>query len=317
MALNFPSAPQVDDTYTDQNGRLWLYDGVKWEVSRGSSNKLFSGAKARLDTFYSLTSTPTALDYDSEEFDIDNYFTLTQASRLTVSRDGYYRISGTLFTGSLGTGSSYTFSLVKNGTITLQTVTVAANQAANYDAIIQLSGTDYVQVFVSEADSIGTLLAGSYVEITRVGLTAGTAIGSANAFSGVRARLTSPYTMASTPLSIVWNAYDYDTNANEQGETYWNAATPTRLVIKKTGYYNVKSFIYTSTDGAANSYVITLRKNAGTTLATINLSANDFASIDEIMYLQQNDYLQILAYNTGSVGQITTDTYLEITRLGV
>jgi len=317
MALNFPSAPQVDDTYTDQNGRLWLYDGVKWEVSRGSSNRLFSGAKVRLDTFYSLTSTPTALDYDSEEFDIDNYFTLTQASRLTVSRDAYYRISGTFFTGSLGTGSSYTFSLVKNGTITLQTVTVAANQAANYDAIIQLSGTDYVQVFVSEADSIGTLLAGSYVEITRVGLTAGTAIGSANAFSGVRARLTSPYTMASTPLSIVWNAYDYDTNANEQGETYWNAATPTRLVIKKTGYYNVKSFIYTSTDGAANSYVITLRKNAGTTLATINLSANDFASIDEIMYLQQNDYLQILAYNTGSVGQITTDTYLEITRLGV
>lgn len=317
MALNFPTAPQVDDTYTDQNGRLWLYDGVKWEVSRGSSNRLFSGAKVRLDTFYSLTSTPTALDYDSEEFDIDNYFTLTQASRLTVSRDAYYRISGTFFTGPLGTGSSYTFSLVKNGTITLQTVTVAANQAANYDAIIQLSGTDYVQVFVSEADSIGTLLAGSYVEITRVGLTAGTAIGSANAFSGVRARLTSPYTMASTPLSIVWNSIDYDTNANEQGETYWNVSTPTRLVVKKTGYYNVKSFIYTSSDGAADSYVITLRKNAGTTLATTNLSANDFASIDEVMYLQQNDYLQILAYNTGSVGQITTATYLEITRLGV
>lgn len=317
MALNFPTAPQADDTYTDENGRLWLFDGVKWEVSRGSSNRLFSGAKVRIDTLFSLTSTPAALDYDSEEFDVDNYFSLTEASKLRVSRDGYYRISGTLFTGALGTGSSYQFSLVKNGNVTLETVTVAANQAANYDAIIQLAGTDYIQIFVSEAESIGTLLEGSYVEITRLGLTAGTAIGSANAFSGVRARLTTPYTMASTPLSIVWNAYDYDTNANEQGETYWNALTPTRLVVKKNGYYNIKSFIYTGTDGAANSYIVTLRKNAGTTLATINLSPNDFASIDEIMYLQQNDYLQILAYNTGSVGQITTASYLEITRLGV
>lgn len=317
MALNFPTTPQIDDTYTDQNGRLWLFDGVKWEVSRGSSNRLFSGAKVRLDTYYSLTSTPTPLDYDSEEFDIDDYFTLSQASRLTIRRNGYYRITGTFFTGSMGTGSSYTFSLVKNGTVTLQTVTVAANQAANYDAIIQLNGDDYIQIYVSEAQAIGTLLAGSYVEIVRLGLTAGTAIGSANAFSGVRARLTAPYTMASTPLSIVWNSYDYDTNANEQGETYWNAAIPTRLVIKKTGYYNIKTFIYTGTDGAADSYVITLRKNASDTLATINLSANDNASIDEILYLQQDDYLQILAYNTGSVGNVTTDSYFEITRLGV
>lgn len=317
MALNFPSTPVLDDTYTDPNGRLWIYDGTKWEVSRGSSNRLFSGAKVKLDTYYSLTSTPTALDYDSEEFDIDNYFTLTQASKITISRNGYYRVAGTFFTGSLGTGSSYTFTLIKNGTVTLQTVTVAANQSANYDSVIQLDAGDYLQIYVSEAAGVGTLLEGSYVEIVRLGLTPGTAIGSANAFSGVRARITSAFTMTSTAASIDWDAYDYDTNANEQGETYWSALNPGRLTIKKTGYYNIKTFIYTGTAGAADSYTVTLRKNVSTTVATVNVSANDFVAIDEVMYLTQNDYLQILASNTGAVGTVTTNSYFEITRLGV
>lgn len=318
MPLNFPSSPTALQTYTDDNGTVWEYDGTKWGVITSTSKKLFSGAKVRLTTVASLTSTPTALDFDVEDFDIGNYYDFNQASKFTISQTGYYKIAGTFYTGSSGSGESYSFLLKKNGNTILTTQTSSANQSANYDDTIFLNTNDYLEIFVSESTSTGTLLIGSYVEVQRLGFSAGSTINLADIFSGVRTIVNSDINLTSTATAVSWSSTSFNENADTFGNVYWAAGTPTRITIKTTGYYNIRSFLTTSSSGAVNSYVITLRKNNTTNIvSSVNLGPNDSANIDELFSFVANDYIELFVSNTGATGSILSSVYLELIRVGV
>jgi hypothetical protein len=318
MALNFPTSPIASQTYTDNNGVIWEFDGTKWGVVTSTTKKLFNGAKVRLTTTASLTNTSSPLDFDVEDFDVGDYYDFAQASRFSVRQTGYYRIAGTFYTGTNGSGESYAFTLKKNGSVTLTTQTSSANQSANYDSTILLNAGDYLEIFVSESTSTGTLLSGSYIEVQRLGYSPGSGINQADVFSGVRTLVSSNVTLSSTATAISWASTAYNENADAFGNLYWTITQPSRITIKVTGYYQIKSFITTSSDGAANSYAITLRKNNTTNIvSSVLLGPNDNANIDEIFLFNANDYIELFVSNTGSIGSILSPVYLELIRVGV
>lgn len=317
MALNFPSSPAVDQTYADSNGALWVFDGVKWDIAIGSIYKQFSGAKTSLNTAALLTSTPTPLDYDVEDFDTGNFYSFLNASRFTIPSTGYYRIAGTYYTGSAGAGSSYTFSLIKNGVQTVTTQIAGPNQSANYDTTAFFEGGDYIYVNVSESTSTGSLLSGSYVEISKLGTAPGLGLSRNDVFSGASVSLATNFLLSSTPTAITWPTPSFDVNADVLGSPYWSAGSPTRLTVKVTGYYQIKAFLTATSAGTQDSYTLTLRKNGTTTITTATIGPLDNINIDEIYSFAANDYIEIVASNSGSVGGVATGSYLEIIRLGI
>lgn len=317
MALNFPSSPSNGQTYTDSNSVVWQFDGTKWDVITSNTKKLFSGAKQILTTSFSLTSTLTTITYGEQTYDTDSYYNGANASRLTVSRNGFYRINVLILTGSTGSGSSYTINVVKNGSTNLTSSSVGANQSAAYDEIVELLVGDYIEIKASESGSVGTLLAGTMLELTRIGLTIGTGITSFEAFSGARAIVSSAINMTSTPTGVTWTSTTFDSNADVLGSNYWSVSNASRLTVGVNGFFRIKSFVATGTAGSTDSYTVAIKKNAATTLATINMSANETLEFDEIYELADNDYIELIASNSGSVGTLLASTYLEIVRLGV
>lgn len=312
MPLNFPSSPTNGQTYTDDNAVVWEFDGVKWNVITGTANKAFSGAKIKLSSNYSVTSTNTAISFDTEVIDTDSYFFNSSPQKITITKNAFYRINLSLYTGSLG--ASYTVTIKKNGLTTLSSTIISPNQYTNYDEIVELLSGDYIEVYVSESTSVGTLLPASFLEITRVGLFSGTSVPSAEAFSGVRGILTSDYLTTNTSTALTWNSTDFNQNANAAGNTYWTISDSSKFTISTAGFYRVKSVISV---GSAESCSVNLKQNNVSTLSSATINPNGYAQIDEIFEFNQNDYLQLFVRDDTSTGSIKQDTYLEIVRIGV
>lgn len=314
MPLNFPSSPTNGQTYTDDNSVVWSFDGVKWDVITGATKKQYSGVKVSVGaTNFSLSSTETAISFTEENFDTDTYFNATFANKITVNKSGFYRIN---FLGlSSAAGSSYTVSVKKNGTTTLSTTTFTGNQTVNFDEIYELAINDYIQIVASEVSSSGSLLEGTFLEVTRVGLSTGTGVSSWSAFSGARVKLTSAFNTTTIPTAIAWSEAVFNQNADAIGNFYWNDGQAGRFTIKINGFYRISSLIKMSSTG---TYTFTLRKNGSSTVSNVSgLEPNSTIRIDEIYELTADDYLEILASDSASVGSITTDSYFEITRIGV
>jgi len=312
MALNFPSSPTNGQLYTDPNAVIWRFDGVKWNVERGTSYKTFSGAKVKFSSTYNLTSTSTAVSFDVESIDIDGYYSGTNPTRITVPETAFYRINFSAYTNS--DGSSYTISLRKNGSTVLSSVTISPNQYTNFDEIIDLVSGDYLEIYALETQGTGSLTTSSFFEIARAGYSMGTAVSAATAFSGVRGIRTSSYAVTSTATAISWNSTDFNQNADASGATYWTVGTPSRFTIAITGFYRLKGTIVPSVSG---SYTLLLRKNGTTSLASVTTDAFETAQIDEIYQFNAADYVEILINDTNSTGSLSTETYLEMIRIGV
>jgi len=317
MALNFPNSPSTNDTYTDSNSAVWQYDGVKWDVVTSSTRKVFSGAKVSNSSIVNLTASSSAISWDTETFDVDNYFDSGLASRLKAPLTGFYRIVATITTSSDGVGSNYTILIKKNGTTNLVTTTAGANQTVVYDEIVELSQDDYIELYASESNSVGDLAAGSTFEMHRMGLSLGTGVSANQAFSGVRGVLTSVENATSTLTAIPWDTTDFNVNADVLGNTYWDAGTPSIIRVKTDGFFRIKSFVQAGSGGSLDSYTVTLRKNGATTLETTSLSPNDFVDLDEVYSLADSDYVELLILDSDNSGSITTDSYLEVVRLGL
>ena len=317
MALNFPNSPSTNDTYTDSNSAVWQYDGVKWNVITSATKKVFSGAKVRNSALINLTATSTAISWNTEVFDVDNYFDSGLSTRLKAPLTGFYRIVATVSTSSDGVGSNYTFEIKKNGTTSLVTTTAGANQSVVYDEIVELTQDDYVELYASESGAVGDIAANSTFEMHRMGLSIGTGISANQAFSGVRTTLTAVESLTSTPTALAWDTTDFNVNASVLGETYWDAGTPSIVRVKSAGYFRIKSFVEAGAGGATNSYTITLKKNGSTNLESVTMSPNDFVDLDEVYSLADSDYVQILASESNNTGTISTNSYLEVVRLGL
>lgn len=317
MPLNFPDSPSTNDTYTDSNSAVWQFDGVKWDVITSATKRFFSGAKVANSTTINLTATSSAITWDTESFDVDNYFDSGLPSRLKAPLTGFYRVVSAITTSSDGVGSNYNIQLRKNGTTVINSTNLGANQTAVYDEIIELNQDDYVEIYASESGAVGDLLSSSTFEIHRMGLSIGTALSANQAFSGARATLTAAENATSTETAVPWDATDFNVNADILGNTYWDGGTPSRLTVKTDGYYRVKSFIEAGTSGSTDSYTLSLKKNGSTVLETASLSPNDFVDLDEIYSLLDNDYIELYIKDSDNVGSITLNSYLEIVRLGL
>lgn len=312
MPLVFPPSPSIGDTYTDDNGVVWQFDGVKWNVVTGTLKKVFNGVRVSFTSTYSLSSTEAAVSWDSEDFDTGQYWSIGTPARLTISQTGYYNINATFFASTAGAG--YSVKVKLNGTTDLINGTLNANQSAGYNQTIQLNAGDYLEVYASEALNVGGFTTDTYVELVQMGLGVGTGVNSMAAFSGVKTYLTSAFSTNNTATGIAWTGTTYDVNANALALTYWSAGLPTRITVKTNGFYQVTSYVKNGSTGS--NYTLTLRKNGVTTIATVtDRNPNDQSLINEVYSLNANDYLEILV-SSATNGTVTTDTYFELIRLG-
>jgi len=321
-ALTFPTSPSHLDTYTDPNQAIWQWDsdGPTWNVITSTTRKNFSGAKRQVNVAdFSVTTDFVALEFSRNIYEVDSYF-LTSDTKSTVPTTGYYRVSANLFSGTDGSGSSYTVELRINN-IKRYDISFGPNQSTIVDETFSLVQGDTVAFFVKEATGTGTILAASTFTIYRIGYSPGTGISNHNAFSGVKAIITQEFNTTSTPLPITWGTTDFNANANVLGDLYWYSAVQERVTVRSTGYFNLKSFVKAGTAGSGNSYTITIKKNRnlGTEadLYSGTLSPNDFAQLDETIYLLEDDFLELMVSNSDNTGSITTDTYLELVREGL
>lgn len=312
MALNFPSTPTNGQLYTDPNSVVWRFDGVKWNVERGTAYKTFSGAKINFSATYNLSATSAAVSFDNVLFDIDDYFTLSQPTRITIRQTAFYRVNFSAFTST--NGSSYTITLKKNGSTVLSSVTISPNQFTNFDEVVDLVVGDYLEVFASETLGTGALTTSTFFEIARAGYSMGTAVSAATAFSGVRGNLTSPYSLTTTPTAVAWDTTEFNQNADASGATYWVVGSPSRFTIAITGFYRLKGFIAVA---SAGTYTFTLKKNGSTNLATITIDAFETTQLDELYEFTATDYIELFASDGNSTGSLSTSAYLEMIRIGV
>lgn len=318
--LIFPVNPAHLDTYVDPQQATWQYDsdGPNWNVITSTTRKNFSGAKMENPTPFSLTTDNEKLDFQDPEINIDTYFTGIPG-RLIVPSTGFYRISISLFTGTEGSGSSYTFQIRKNGS-TIETSTAGPNQNITYDETISLNENDFIEIFGQESTGTGTLTANCIFMVYRIGFSPGTGISNHVAFSGVRAILNSSANATSTPTAVIWNDISFNANANVLGDLYWYNTVPDRLTVRANGFYKARAFIESSSAGSSDSYTIALRRTRSavqTTLTTITMSANDFIELDEIFQLQEDDFIELILSNSDNTGAILSTSYLELVREGV
>jgi len=316
MALLFPSSPTHLDNYTDPNQAIWQYDsdGPYWTVITSTTRKNFSGIKRSSSGTFDLTTSYTAVDFDTADFSVDSYY--VSDSRFQAPTTGFYRLSIILNSNSNGEGSSYTIQIRKNG-IAIDTSTLGPNQFASYDETLDLVAGDYVEVWAKETTGTGGFTTNSLLTFYRIGYSPGTGISNHSAFSGVRATLTLAASTTSTPTATSWAATDFNANANVLGDLYWFNSVPTRITVRSDGYYKIRCFVKAGTSGSSNSYTATIRKNGSTSLTTVNLSPNDFVDLDEIYSLVEDDYLELMISNSDNTGNILPTTYLELVREGV
>jgi hypothetical protein len=319
MALNFPTSPTNSQQYTDDNGIVWEYISSKgvWDRVGSNSIKQFSGAKILFDVEKNLTSTLTACNFDTSEFDTDEYFdSVSFPSRLRIKRSGFYRVNILISVGSEGTGASYIFSVKLNGTNTLTNETAGSNQYVSYDETLQLYAGDYIELFASEGSSVGTLNTDSFMEIERIGFSIGSSASRGNEFSGVKLKLTTNENFTNIPTPLEWDTTEYNINADINANLYWNSSDAGKITIWTNGYYRLKSIFITENLGSSNSHLIDLRKD-GITFLSSSMGANDVMQLDETYNLLSGSYFEVYISDDESIGEISTDSYIQLIRLGV
>jgi hypothetical protein len=315
--LSFPANPVNGDDYTDTNGKVWVYDGVKWDIATSDGIKQFYGVKVSLGSEEFLTSTLNLIAFDTVDFDTGNFFDTDIPTRITIPRTGFYRVNFVALTGQEGFGASYTIEVRQNAS-NIAEDTLGSFQTVQYDAIFLLNTGDIIEFYASEAEGVGSLLQGSYLEVQLQGYTFGGGIVPGFEFSGVQGKVTSDVTTTSTETAISWDDIVFNVNANAAGALYWDELDDTKFTISTTAYYRLRAFIETGTDGSTDSYIITIKKNGTDIVETISLGANDNVELDTVYQFSAMDYLEIYVENTENVGTITFDnTFFEVTRLGV
>lgn len=319
MTLSFPSSPTNGQQYTDPNGKVWEYDGTKWNISTTTSSKQFSGGKIYLTTDWFLTSTLSAVEFDGEEIDTATYFNLSLPSIITIPRTGYYRVHASIKTGQEGAGASYTIQLKRNSTNLLNT-NMSAYQTGVFDEVLLLDVGDTISLYGAESNDIGRIEANSFIEVALQGYTFGGAITPGFEFSGVKAELQNDVSTTTTATAITWTSNDivFNINANAAGNVYWSNTNATRFTVYTTGYYRIRAFFLTNANGSSDSYTITIRKNGTDTVENITLGGNESAELDEIYQFNTTDYLEVMVSNTEASTAIKqTESFFQLIRLGV
>lgn len=129
-------------------------------------------ARVSLGAAQSLASaTLTAIEFDTEEFDTDGLWTVSSPTRLTITLDGVYVISGRVLFAPAG--GNRIVQIDANGTTTLTKNQVPGVSSATWSlpvaTVAELSASDFVEL-MAQQNSAGSLDANqANFEITRVG----------------------------------------------------------------------------------------------------------------------------------------------------
>lgn len=140
-----------------------------------SARKSFSGVRVKLNTNESTTSTPTTIGWDTTEFNVNadingkTYWSITNADKINVSTNGYYRIKSLFNTGVDGTTDSYNVDVKLNGA-TLESASLSPLDSLSLDEVYNFTSGSYLQVYVKNNNSVGTIVSSSYFELTMVGV---------------------------------------------------------------------------------------------------------------------------------------------------
>lgn len=140
-----------------------------------SAQTAFSGVKTELSTDFSLSATPTAISWDTTEYNLnadiggDVYWENTSPDTITIKTDGYYRIKGEFYSSSPGSENSYLVDL-KINSATLHSASLSSNEVINIDETVQLATNNTIEVFVSNSDSVGEITNNSYLAVIREGV---------------------------------------------------------------------------------------------------------------------------------------------------
>ena len=146
MAINFPTSPAVNDTYT-YNGQSWLWSGTGWNLRVTPTTLPLTGTRAGLVSVTTGTTSVNVNGYDNIRFTMGASTTLS----LTGAQDGQRLVLE--FTQD-GTGSRVLTlgSMFRFGTdITAVTLSTAANKtdkigviynttAAKFDVVAYIKG---------------------------------------------------------------------------------------------------------------------------------------------------------------------------------
>lgn len=315
--LSFPASPTNGTQYTDSNGKVWEFDGAKWEIAVSAGIKEFYGVKISLANPAFLTSTISAVAFDTKDFDTSNFFNTVSPTKITIPRTGYYRVNLIAATGQEGFGASYGIELRQNNTNIAEDV-IGSFQTAQYDEVFLLNAGDTIELYAYETEGVGSLIQGTYIEVQLQGYTFAGGIVPGFEFSGVQAKTTTDVTTTSTSTAVSWDDIIFNINANEAGNVYWDNLAATKFTIGTTAYYRLRALIKTGVDGSTDSYILNIKKNGSTVVETISLGANDSAELDGIYQFTAADYLELYVENTENVGTlIGEDTFFELIRLGV
>lgn len=139
----------------------------------------FSGVKLDLFANINTTSTATAITFTNDDIVYnlnanaagDPYWSNAHPTRLTIGTTGYYRLKGYFLTGANGASNSYTVTIRKNGTTTVETTTLGALENVDLDETYQFTAADYLEILVSNSGNVGTIDASqTFFGITRLGV---------------------------------------------------------------------------------------------------------------------------------------------------
>lgn len=151
----------------------------------GSADVGFSGAKAVLTGIFAVADgTATVVDWDAQEYDTDDYWEgVTNPSRFTVSADGEYRITASVYWAFDATAYDREILILKNGTDQLalatgpgtDTFSNAQSVTVDDDAV----AGDYYETRVrwwntgASGDKNLQAVAANNMSVTRLGTTGG------------------------------------------------------------------------------------------------------------------------------------------------
>lgn len=128
-------------------------------------------------------------------------------------------------------------------------------------------------------------------------------------YSGVKIYLTTDWFLTNVLTAVDFDGEEIDT-AN-----YFNLLSPTVITIPRTGYYRVHASIKTGQEGSGASYTVQLKRNS-TDLLNENMSAYQTGVFDDVLLLDAGDTISLYASETGDVGRIEANTFIEVSLQG-
>jgi len=132
-----------------------------------------------------------------------------------------------------------------------------------------------------------------------------------NTFYGLKLGFLNTVFLTTQLSPLNFNSEIWDT-----GDFFSLPNNPSKVFFNRAGYYRLNIQLLTGTVGSGASYNASIRKNGITTFETIMQAANQAAVYDDVVEFAAGDYIEILASEDNSTGELTTDTFVEVTLLG-